>query len=71
MISTHGSIVPLAMFYSNISMTTKQEIAAINLSKFRKAQVDLTETQERADLTEQAYAKYKARGRSASIARDM
>ena len=49
----------------------KQEIAAINLSKFRKAQVDLTETQERADLTEQAYAKYKARGRSASIARDM
>ena len=52
-------------------MTTKQEIAAINLSKFRKAQVDLTETQERADLTEQAYAKYKARGRSASIARDM
>ena len=49
----------------------KQEIAAINLSKFRKAQVDLTETQERADLTEQAYAKYKARGRSPSIARDM
>merc|ERR1719166_415984 len=48
-----------------------EEIAAINLSKFRKAQVDLTETQERADLTEQAYAKYKARGRSASIARDM
>merc|ERR1712088_715639 len=48
-----------------------EDIAAINLSKFRKAQVDLTETQERADLTEQAYAKYKARGRSASIARDM
>ena len=48
-----------------------EEIAAINLSKFRKAQVDLTETKERADLTEQAYAKYKARGRSASIARDM
>jgi len=48
-----------------------EEIAAINLSKFRKAQVDLTETQERADLTEQAYAKYKARGRSASIARDI
>merc|ERR1711963_1048253 len=48
-----------------------EEIAAINLSKFRKAQVDLTETQERAGLTEQAYAKYKARGRSASIARDM
>merc|ERR1719415_383343 len=29
-----------------------EEIAAINLSKFRKAQVDLIETQERADLTE-------------------
>merc|ERR1712004_675567 len=28
-----------------------EEIAAINLSKFRKAQVDLTETQERADLS--------------------
>jgi len=48
-----------------------EEIAAINLTKFRKTQVDLTETQERADLTEQAYAKYKARGRSMSIARDM
>merc|ERR1719190_341170 len=31
-----------------------EEIAAINLAKFRKAQVDLTETQERSDLTEQA-----------------
>jgi len=48
-----------------------EEIAAINLTKFRKTQVDLTECQERADLTEQAYAKYKARGRSMSIVRDM
>ena len=48
-----------------------EEIAAINLSKFRKAQVELTETQERADLTEQAYAKYKSRGRSASIIREV
>jgi len=47
-----------------------EEIAAINLSKFRKTQVDLTECQERADLTEQVVAKYKARGRSASISRD-
>merc|ERR1740128_1440649 len=47
-----------------------EEIAAINLTKFRKAQLDLADTTERADLTEQAWAKYKARDRSQSIARD-
>ena len=47
-----------------------EEIAAINLSKFRKAQLDLADTAERADITEQACAKYKARERSQSIARD-
>ena len=47
-----------------------EEIAALNLSKFRKAQLDLADTAERADITEQAYAKYKARERSQSIARD-
>jgi hypothetical protein len=36
----------------------------------RKAQVDLTEAYERADLTEQACAKYRSRGRSQSMARD-
>merc|ERR1719342_1119482 len=47
-----------------------EEIAALNLSKFRKAQLDLADTAERADITEQACAKHKARERSQSIARD-
>ena len=47
-----------------------EEIAALNLSKFRKTQLDLADTAERADLTEQACAKYRARERSASLARD-
>ena len=47
-----------------------EEIAALNLAKFRKAQVDLQESLERADLSEQALAKFRARGRSVSIARD-
>merc|ERR1711878_40833 len=44
-----------------------EEIAAMNLSKFRTAQANLGEAQERADLSEQALAKCKVRGRSASI----
>merc|ERR1712128_185830 len=47
-----------------------EEIAALNLAKFRRAQLDLADTAERADITEQACAKYKARERSQSIARD-
>ena len=41
-----------------------EEIAALNLAKFRKTQVDLEEAEERADLSEQALAKFKAMGRS-------
>lgn len=47
-----------------------EEIAALNLAKFRKAQQDLQESLERADLSEQACAKFRARGRSASIGRE-
>ena len=47
-----------------------EEIAALNLAKFRKAQQDLQDSLERADLSEQALAKFRARGRSVSIARD-
>ena len=36
----------------------------------RKAQMDLTEACERADLNEQACAKFRARERSQSMARD-
>merc|ERR1712226_491595 len=44
-----------------------EEIAALNLAKFRQAQGNVAESCERADLNEQALAKMKARGRSASI----
>jgi myosin heavy chain 6/7 len=44
-----------------------EEIAALNLAKYRQAQSGLGEAEERADLNEQALAKCKARGRSTSI----
>lgn len=44
-----------------------EEIAALNLAKYRQAQSGLAEAEERADLNEQALAKLKARGRSASL----
>ena len=44
-----------------------EEIAALNLAKYRKVQGSLGEAQERADLQEQALAKFRARGRSASV----
>jgi len=44
-----------------------EEIAALNLAKYRQAQSGLADAEERADLNEQALAKLKARGRSASL----
>merc|ERR1719336_3472262 len=44
-----------------------EEIAALNLAKFRKVQGNLSEAEGRADINEQALGKAKARGRSASI----
>merc|ERR1711862_746436 len=41
-----------------------EEIAALNLAKFRQVQTNLSDSSERADLNEQALAKMKARGRS-------
>jgi len=41
-----------------------EEIAALNLAKFRQVQTNLSDSAERADLNEQAWAKMKARGRS-------
>ncbi|XP_064213628.1 myosin heavy chain, muscle isoform X30 [Tribolium castaneum] len=46
-----------------------EEIAALNLAKFRKAQQELEEAEERADLAEQAIAKFRAKGRGGSVAR--
>merc|ERR1712113_158316 len=44
-----------------------EEIAALNLAKYRTAQANLGDAQERADVNEQAVAKLRARGRSSSI----
>ncbi|XP_039292518.1 myosin heavy chain, muscle-like [Nilaparvata lugens] len=44
-----------------------EEIAALNLAKFRKAQQELEEAEERADLAEQAIAKFRGKGRAGSV----
>merc|ERR1712210_260335 len=44
-----------------------EEIAALNLAKYRQVQANLTGSTERADLNEQALAKTRARARSSSI----
>merc|ERR1712173_138567 len=44
-----------------------EEIAAMNLAKFRQAQANLADAEERADLNEQALGKLKAKGRAGSI----
>ncbi|XP_011558093.1 myosin heavy chain, muscle isoform X3 [Plutella xylostella] len=46
-----------------------EEIAALNLAKFRKAQQELEEAEERADLAEQAISKFRGKGRAGSVAR--
>merc|ERR1712088_120560 len=45
-----------------------EEIAALNLAKYRQVQGNLTGAQERADVNEQALAKAKARSRASSLA---
>merc|ERR1712080_115253 len=44
-----------------------EEIAALNLAKYRKVAANVDEAGQRADLSEQALAKSNARGRSASM----
>merc|ERR1719266_1630695 len=44
-----------------------EEIAALNLAKFRNAHAQLADAEERADLNEHALAKTKAKGRGASL----
>ena len=44
-----------------------EEIAALNLAKFRQTQGNLGEAEQRADLNEQALAKIKAHDRAASM----
>merc|ERR1711894_742035 len=45
-----------------------EEIAALNLAKFRQAQSSLVESEGRADLNEHALAKIRAKGRGGSAA---
>merc|ERR1712066_1036551 len=45
-----------------------EEIAALNLAKFRQVQAQLAEAEERADLNEKALAKSKAKARGSSAA---
>jgi len=45
-----------------------EEIAALNLAKFRQVQGNLAQSSERADLNEQALAKMKAQSRASSLA---
>ena len=44
-----------------------EEIAALNLAKFRQTQGNLADSGERADLNEQALAKFRAKGRAGSV----
>ena len=45
-----------------------EEIAALNLAKFRQAQANVADATERAYVNEQALAKAKARSRDSSLA---
>jgi len=44
-----------------------EEIAALNLAKYRQVQANVTSATERADISEQSAARYKARARSSSV----
>jgi len=46
-----------------------EEIAALNLAKYRKCQQELEGSEERCDTVESTLAKFRARGRGASVAR--
>merc|ERR1719251_400605 len=45
-----------------------EEIAALNLAKYRQVQTNLSGAVERADVSEQALAKSRARSRASSLA---
>ena len=48
------------------NLELQEEIAAINLAKYRKVQHDLEESEERADQAEQAASKLRAKSRSSA-----
>nr|UEK51607.1 MHC muscle-like protein 2 [Parasacculina yatsui] len=48
-----------------------EEIAALNLAKYRKCQQELEAAEERCDVAETTLSKFRARGRGASVMRGM
>ena len=48
----------------DLSLHLQEEIAAINLAKYRKVQHELEEAEERADVAENTLAKLRAKNRS-------
>jgi len=50
------------------AMLMQEEIAAINLAKYRKVQHELEEAEERADTAESAMSKLRARNRNSASA---
>ena len=63
LLQTGGELAP------QLTVEEAEEIAALNLAKFRKAQQELEEAEERADLAEQAIAKFRTKGRAGSAGR--
>jgi len=66
------SAAQIEQFQSKIKTFKRQveeaeEIAAINLAKYRKVQHDLEESEERADQAEQSMAKLRAKSRASSV----
>ena len=58
------------MLVGVLLLLMQEEIAAINLAKYRKVQHELEEAEERADTAETAMSKLRARSRnSASVTR--
>jgi len=51
-----------------VSVFVQEELAAINLAKYRKVQHELEESEERADQAEGAMAKLRAKNRSSASA---
>ena len=47
-----------------LSVCLQEEIAAINLAKYRKVQHELEDAEERADMAENTLAKLRAKNRS-------
>ena len=63
-INRAGTTIILTTHY----LEEAEEIAALNLAKFRKAQANLAESEGRADLNEHALAKIRSKGRAGSAA---